>query len=139
MNVKPVTLQNRFHPDNTTPKGEWVWVFGSNLAGRHAKGAAKIAHVTFKAQYGIGKGLTGKAYAIPVKDAHLKALPLEEIASEVNAFLEFARKSTRLAFFINRIGCVDDAYNDKDIAPLFRNAPENCCLPEEWKSCILAA
>lgn len=137
MNVKPVTLQNRFHPDNTTPKGEWVWVFGSNLAGRHAKGAAKVAHVTFKAQYGVGKGLTGKAYAIPVKDGHLKLLPLEKIASEVSEFLELARKSTRLAFFINRVGCGLEAYEDKDIAPLFKEAPENCCLPDEWKSYII--
>jgi hypothetical protein len=41
-----------------------VFVFGSNLAGRHGKGAAKYAHEHWGAVYGEGIGRTGNAYAI---------------------------------------------------------------------------
>lgn len=40
-----------------------VLVFGSNLAGRHGKGAAKYALVKYGAVYGVGEGRTGDAYA----------------------------------------------------------------------------
>lgn len=42
-----------------------IFVFGSNLAGKHLGGAAKAAHNKFGAQWGVGVGLTGQAYAIP--------------------------------------------------------------------------
>ena len=42
-----------------------IFVFGSDLAGKHLGGAAKAAHNKFGAQWGVGVGLTGQAYAIP--------------------------------------------------------------------------
>ena len=48
-----------------------IFVFGSNLAGRHAGGAAKQAAESFGAEEGIGEGLTGQAYAFPTLDAYL--------------------------------------------------------------------
>lgn len=58
---------------------EVVFVFGSNLAGRHGKGAALEAAQHWGAQYGVGEGRTGNAYALPTKDANLRTLPLLEI------------------------------------------------------------
>ena len=49
--------------------GERIFVFGSNLAGRHGKGAAKFAKDYHGAIYGRGVGLQGTSYAIPTKGA----------------------------------------------------------------------
>jgi hypothetical protein len=44
-----------------------VFVFGSNLAGRHGKGAALAARREHGAIYGQGEGPQGFAHAIPTK------------------------------------------------------------------------
>ncbi len=128
-----------FHQDNTIPriskgKGDpkWVWVFGSNLAGRHGAGAAKVARVNFNAEYGIGSGPTGRSYAIPTKDKSLKSLPLEQVASNIAEFLAYAAQNPDSTFFITRVGCGLAGFEDKDIAPLFVNAPDNCSFAHEW-------
>jgi hypothetical protein len=56
-----------------------VVVFGSNLAGRHGKGAALGARLHPGAIYGRGVGPQGNAYAIPTKDRQLRVLPLQVI------------------------------------------------------------
>jgi len=66
-----------------------VFVFGSNLAGRHGKGAALYARQRRGAIYGQGEGLLGlqgRSYAIPTKDAMIRTLPLAAIASHVARF-----------------------------------------------------
>jgi hypothetical protein len=45
-----------------------IFVFGSNLAGRHGAGAALAALKDHGAIYGRGEGLQGQSYAIPTKD-----------------------------------------------------------------------
>ena len=42
-----------------------IFVFGSNLAGMHGGGAARIARLHFGAVMGKGVGLQGQSYAIP--------------------------------------------------------------------------
>ena len=37
-----------------------IFVFGSNLAGMHGGGAARIAHEKFGAEWGVGVGRTGQ-------------------------------------------------------------------------------
>ena len=41
-----------------------IFVFGSNLAGRHGKGAALFARHYRGAVYGQGEGLQGRSYAL---------------------------------------------------------------------------
>lgn len=127
-----------FHQDHTIPKGDWIFVFGSNEGGRHGQGAARIARVNFRAEYGCGRGRTGNAYAIPTKDRHLKILPLPAIAAAIVEFLDYARANPKLRFFITRVGCVLAGYDDALIAPLFAQSPENCSLPEPWRQFIPA-
>lgn len=55
-----------------------VFVFGSNLAGRHGKGAALWARQHRGAVYGVGEGYRGNSYAIPTKDEHLRSLSTDE-------------------------------------------------------------
>ena len=46
-----------------------IFVFGSNLAGFHGGGAARIANEHFGAEWGVGVGRTGQCYAIPTMKA----------------------------------------------------------------------
>ena len=110
-----------------------IFVFGSNLAGRHGKGAALFARNNYGAQYGFGQGRTGNSYAIPTKTAHLQVLPLASIAASVAKFLEYANSNPLLHFEVTRIGCGLAGYKDQDIAPLFKHASVNCQLPVGWR------
>ena len=110
-----------------------IFVFGSNLAGRHGKGAALTAIKEYGAVYGQGNGLWGQSYAIPTKDVYLRTLPLETIRFYVEVFLGIARERPELTFNVTRIGCGLAGYADKDIAPMFKDAPLNCELPEGWR------
>lgn len=122
-----------YHKDGTMPTGDkWIWVFGSNLAGRHGAGAAKVAFNNFGAVYGKGSGPTGRSYAIPTKDEKLRVIELVEIEKSVKIFIDYATKNPCLNFFVTRIGCGYAGYTDNQIAPYFKYAPNNCSLPAEW-------
>lgn len=110
-----------------------IFVFGSNLAGRHGKGAALHARQNCGAKYGVGVGRTGNAYAIPTKDERIQTLPLERIAPHVADFLSYARANPALEFEVTRIGCGLAGYTDSQIAPMFAGAPDNCKLPDGWR------
>lgn len=110
-----------------------VFVFGSNLAGRHGAGAAKFARQHHGAEYGVGVGRTGNSYAIPTKNGNLKTLPLSEIAKFVLSFIAYAETNLQLEFEVTRIGCGLAGYKTSDIAPMFSTAPSNCQLPEGWR------
>lgn len=111
-----------------------IFVFGSNLAGRHGKGAALFARQNHGAIYGRGEGLQGQSYGIPTKDRQIKTLPLTEIDRYVDRFINFAIAHPELTFNVTRIGCGLAGYTDALIAPLFKHAPINCNLPEGWRN-----
>ena len=111
-----------------------IFVFGSNLAGRHGKGAALYARKYHGAIYGQGEGRQGNSYAIPTKGDHLDTLMLEDIEVNVHAFLRYARECSDLTFQVTRIGCGLAGYTDAQIAPMFAFAPSNCELPEGWRT-----
>lgn len=126
----------KFHPDNLIPTGDWIFVFGSNEAGRHGKGAAKVARIDFRAEYGVGRGRTGQSYAIPTKDARLNVIPLAQIEASVSEFIDYARSHPDLNFFVTRVGCGFAGYKDEQIGPMFARVPENCSLPNEWRKFV---
>lgn len=106
-------------------------MFGSNLAGRHGKGAAKDALDKFGAIYGQGEGLQGRSYAIPTKDKNLRPLPLSIIKSSIFRFQWFAEESA-YTFRLTRIGCGEAGYTDTQVAPFFGDMPWNVLVPKEW-------
>lgn len=110
-----------------------VFVFGSNLAGRHGKGAALAAKNFHGAIQGQGEGLQGNSYAIPTKDAMLTPLSLARIQMGANRFLEFARINPEMSFQLTAIGCGLAGYKAEQIGPMFASAPPNVLLPEEFK------
>ena len=113
-----------------------IFVFGSNLAGRHGAGAAKSAVQQYGAIYGQGIGLQGSSYAIPTKGHTIETLPLSEIKIHVDVFIEFATNHPLLFFRLTPIGCGLAGYVPKDIAPMFVNAPTNVQLPWEFQQVI---
>lgn len=110
-----------------------IFVFGSNLAGRHGRGAALVAREQYGAVYGVGDGLTGQSYAIPTKGMHLEVLSLDFIKFKVKQFIEFAKAHPEMTFHVAKIGCGLAGYKPTQIAPMFEGAPENCHLPEGWR------
>lgn len=111
---------------------EPVFVFGSNLAGRHGAGAAAFAAKWHGAKYGVGEGPTGTAYALPTKDAALNVLPLDAVFAAVARFLAYATAHPELLFEVTRVGCGLAGHVDADILPAFADAPANCLLPYTW-------
>lgn len=139
--MKSAPSIERFHPDHTIPAGDdWIWVFGSNLKGRHGKGAAKVARESFGASYGVAFGPTGRAYAIPTKSVPTMepqhVLPLEDIAVHVGRFIEYARANPDKRFFVTAVGTGLSRLQDAQIAPLFAGAPENCSFAQQWRPFI---
>lgn len=119
-----------------------IFVFGSNLAGRHGKGAALYAQQHHGAIYGQGVGLQGESYTIPTKDVRIKTLPLYVIQGYVNEFFLFARSRKDLIFNVTRVGCGLAGYTDRDIAPLFADKIkypdlfQHVRLPKEWEEIL---
>jgi hypothetical protein len=115
---------------------ERIFVFGSNQAGRHGRGAALHAVAHKGAIPGCGEGLQGQSYAIPTKDRQLEPLPLDIIKRSVKKFLMFAQDHRKMEFEVTAIGCGLAGYAPKDIAPMFNGHPTNVFLPKEFNEII---
>lgn len=134
--------ERRFHPEGVLPQGDAIWVFGSNLAGRHGAGAAKVARELFGAVFGQGEGPQGRSYAIPTKDGRSGTAPLSDpmatlslgkVKEGVDRFLGYAEQHAEETFFLPKIGCVLASHSDEDMALLFERAPANCVFSEDWR------
>lgn len=106
-----------------------VFVFGSNLAGMHGGGAARIARLRFGAVMGNGVGMQGRSYAIPTMQGGT-----ETIRPYVNDFIAYAKEHPELTFLVTPIGCGIAGFEPEDIAPLFEKASnvENIWLPKSF-------
>lgn len=111
-----------------------IFVFGSNLAGRHGKGAALFASTHCGAQRGVGRGRTGMAYAIPTKDERLNILPRDMIKVAVDEFIEYARANPELTFYLTPVGTGLAGYSQWPMRTLFREAPANVEWAESWET-----
>ena len=106
-----------------------VFVFGSNLGGFHAGGAARVAVEKFGAVWGQGVGLQGQSYAIPTMHGGV-----DVIKPYVDEFIAFAREHRDLKFLVTPIGCGIAGFTVEEIAPLFADAidDENIILPKDF-------
>lgn len=113
---------------------KFIFVFGSNLSGIHGAGAARFALQHRGAIMRQAKGMQGRSYAIPTKDAQIRnTLPLDEIHGYVQEFLRYAQLRPELQFQVTRIGCGLAGLADEDVAPMFNDAPDNCWFDDMWK------
>lgn len=124
-------MYNReYTPERITElKPNEIFVFGSNLAGAHGGGAARLAYNRFGAIWGQGVGLQGQSYAIPTMQGGV-----ETIKPYVDEFIEFAFKHREYKFLVTRIGCGIAAFTPNEIAPLFLKAIDlsNVILPKDF-------
>lgn len=106
-----------------------IFVFGSNLAGMHGGGAARVALMRFGAIMGQGVGLQGQSYAIPTMHGGV-----DVIKPYVDEFIDFAVQHPELKFLVTAIGCGIAGFTVEEIAPLFRRActVENVYLPDRF-------
>lgn len=129
-------MENRkYTPENITSlEPDDIFVFGSNLAGHHAGGAARVAAERFGATEGQGVGLQGQSYAIPTMQGGI-----ETIRPYVDEFIDFAYECDQNTFYVTRIGCGIAGFTDEEIAPLFDRALDlyNVRLPESFVKIIL--
>ena len=106
-----------------------MFVFGSNLKGYHAGGAAHAAVTKFGAVWGQGVGMQGQSYAIPTMQG-----PVETIRPYVDEFIAYAQQHPEHRFLVTRIGCGIAGFTPEDIAPLFAagTSVSNIALPEDF-------
>lgn len=99
-----------------------VFVFGSNLGGRHGAGAARKAR-EWGAIWGQTTGIQGRTYAIPTVDASVRnTLSLDEIRPYANEFIQYAREHPNLIFLLTDVGCGLAGLRAEEVAPLFQEA-----------------
>ena len=111
-----------------------VFVFGSNIEGRHGKGAAKLA-MRFGAVYGQPDGLQGQTYAIVTKDLRSRSTyPLQQIQAQIGMLFVDAEQYPDKVFLVTKIGCGLGGYSVQEIAELFigLEIPSNVVLPREF-------
>lgn len=116
-----------------TLKSNEVFVFGSNIKGKHGGGAARTAYRRFGAIWGQGEGLQGQSYAIPTMQGGI-----ETIKPYVDKFIEFTKEHHELNFYVTKIGCGIAGFTIEEIAPLFKECYElnNIYLPIEFYKVI---
>lgn len=126
----------RFTPDNIKELApDEIFVFGSNLAGHHGGGAARVAMDRFGAEWGRGEGIQGQSYAIPTMQGGV-----ETIKPYVDRFLDLAYEWDQNTFLVTRIGCGIAGFTPEQIAPMFDRALDmyNVVLPRDFYDILIA-
>lgn len=125
-----VNDKTRIAPDFIKELGpEGVFVFGSNVLGKHNGGAALYALEHFGAIDGQPEGIQGQSYAIPT-DGNT----FEELKEAVGHFTDYVVMHPQNIFMLTAIGCGSAGYTPEQIAPLFRQAYSfgNVYIPENF-------
>lgn len=106
-----------------------IFVFGSNIEGKHDGGAARYALEHFGAVYSQAEGHQGQSYAIPTV-----GVDEQEMYNAVQRFIEYAHKRSDLTFLVTPIGCGNAGLSPYMVAPMFRDAigMRNVKLPQEF-------
>lgn len=137
----------KYTPENIVNLDEnEIFVFGSNEAGIHGAGAARIAFLKFGAEMGLGNGLSGNSYAIPTKDRNVETLPLYKVKNYIDEFIGFVLNHQNLTFYLTKIGCGLAGFTIEEIKNIFwevieeyrtesskeQYLPSNLIIPKEF-------
>ena len=117
----------------TKLKKNQIFVFGSNLNGFHAGGAAAQA-MKWGAILGQGEGLQGKTYAFPTLDKKMHKVSQTALKRSVKALYKVCSENPDKDFLLTKVGCGIAGFTEEEIKPLFTNAPSNLVLPEDWQT-----
>lgn len=124
---------NEYYSDRVTPENitslnpNEIFVFGSNIEGKHNGGAAATA-LNFGAIMGQGEGIQGNSYAIPTTGTQ------KQLIDAISRFINFAAKHPELRFLVTRIGCGNAGHSPNQIAQYFIPCTklENVSLPRDF-------
>lgn len=120
-------------------KENQIFVFGSNMQGRHGKGAARWAVDNAGAIYGQARGLQGNAWGIITKDLNKRIHPSisrQFILSQLRDLLWFATEKVGYEFIIPyRADSVNlNGYTPEQMASMFAEFmwPDNVLFEERF-------
>lgn len=120
-------------PDNITDlQPNEVFVFGSNLAGKHLGGAAKAARELFGAEMGVGEGLSGQTYAFPTLERDFNKRGIRGLEAARDRLAATARALPEKSFLLTKVGCGIAGYSEEEMKPLFADMPSNVIKPKGW-------
>jgi len=114
-------------------KENQIFVFGSNLNGNHAGGAAALAKEKFGAFDGVGEGLTGQSYAFPTLNTKMKKVTKKALIDSKNKLYQCATENPTKQFLVTKVGCGIAGFTEKEMKSVFAGEkPSNVILPAGW-------
>lgn len=128
-------MKKKLTPDNIQELTEnQIFVFGSNMNGNHAGGAARLAVEKFGAVMGQAEGIQGQSYAIPTLDKDMQKVTEEELITYLGNFREFAEEHPEKEFLLTAIGTGIAGFDTNYMAYMIlrANLPDNVTLPKEF-------
>ena len=128
-------MKKKLTPDNIQELTEnQIFVFGSNMNGNHAGGAARLAVEKFGAVMGQAEGIQGQSYAIPTLDKDMQKIAEEELTTYLGNFREFTEEHSEKEFLLTAIGTGIAGFDTNYMAYMIlrANLPDNVTLPKEF-------
>lgn len=110
-----------------------VFVFGSNMSGHHAGGAAYQAHVEFGAEWGVGEGMTGRCYAFPTLTENFEKVTNTQLKASRLKLYQTANANPDKVFLLTKVGCGIAGFSEDKMKKLFASAPDNIIKPKDWR------
>ena len=128
-------MKKKITPENIQELGEnQVFVFGSNMNGNHAGGAARLAVEKFGAIMGQAEGMQGQSYAIPTLDKDMQKVTEEELIVALANLRHYAADHPEKEFLLTAIGTGIAGFDPNYMAYMVLRAelPDNVTVPKEF-------
>ena len=128
-------MKKKITPENIQELGEnQVFVFGSNMNGNHAGGAARLAVEKFGAIMGKSEGIQGQSYAIPTLDKDMQKVTEEELIDALANLRHYAADHPEKEFLLTAIGTGIAGFDPNYMAYMVLRAklPDNVTVPKEF-------
>ncbi|WP_417177397.1 hypothetical protein [Bacteroides sp.] len=128
-------MKRELTPENIQElKENQIFVFGSNMNGNHAGGAARLAVEKFGAIMGQAEGIQGQSYAIPTLDKDMQKVTEEELVVFLGNFGNYANEHPEKEFLLTAIGTGIAGFDASYMAYMLlrANLPDNVTLPKEF-------
>ncbi len=128
-------MERKFTPENITKLNDnEIFVFGSNMKGDHAGGAARIALEKFGAVMGQAEGPQGQSYAIPTLDENMNKVTPEQLQASLERLAEYARVNSSTTFYLTKIGCGIAGFTEEEMIGIIADIkfPSNVTVPIEF-------
>lgn len=116
-----------------------IFVFGSNIEGRHGAGTARLCLNKYGAKWGQASGLQGQSYGLITTDLRIYKRPSrsrDQIIEEIKKLYSFAKNNPDKEFLVayTANGYNLCGYTSKQLANLFSivEIPENVVFNEDF-------